>query len=604
MTQKRVSNCSVPPLVAIGLQRYRDLSEEWMGRRVGTTTVGVGASDETVRRAIIAVLRAAAQSLVSPNERAYLRRFRLFDDAFCAGSAVPELLPFEVSVTDEAELGLLLEALIANERHRKQSGAFYTPRVVVDDIARRAVDPFTDREQPLPRIVDPACGGGAFLFGIARELERCRVAQTSDARRAIFDGLYGFDIEPLAVAVSELSLAVWAGAHRDTTLPSVARFRHGDSLAEPVVESFDLVIGNPPWVAYAGRATQPLSPERRRWLAQAYAAFHGYPTLHACFVELGAKLAPRGRVVLLLPSPVADLDGYRPMRQVLTRTHRVSDELVEYGQDAFDGVVQPCFALIADADAGSEPSELPFRLLERTCQGIHAERVEPPAVLIRLRDASPFSPDTFREFGFQTNSVVTKTMLLRNAAPNPPFTLPLLEGRDVREFRVGAPRLFLNPDRELLRDARCKLRAVDDYRGVDFVVRQTAMYPIAALHSGLSFRNSLIAGFASEPFSAQVIVGLLNSILLRALHLAKVRDARQKTFPQVKVSHLRSLPAPPLHEEKAKMLGRWVQQTSGQPLTTEQRTQLDRMVFDWYNVSADEAATVARFYLERSGKSS
>jgi hypothetical protein len=37
----------------------------------------------------------------------------------------------------------------------------------------------------------------------------------------------------------------------------------------------------------------------------------------------------------------------------------------------------------------------------------------------------------------------------------------------------------------------------------------------------------------------------LNSSLYRALHLALRRDARQATFPQVKIGHLRALPEPP-----------------------------------------------------------
>jgi hypothetical protein len=85
------------------------------------------------------------------------------------------------------------------------------------------------------------------------------------------------------------------------------------------------------------------------------------------------------------------------------------------------------------------------------------------------------------------------------------------------------------------------------------------------------------------------------------MHLATQRDARQTTFPQVKLSHLRSLPAPPHNVVKAANLGQWVLGVNGQPLERAQRGQLDAMVFDWYGVSADEAAAVERFYRERCG---
>lgn len=592
-------------LLALGLESFDALVQAELGQR-GVTTKGLDTqSSPGVRRAVVAVLRAAALTLVSDEERAGVRQFRLFDDAFCAVRDVPTVSPFTCPEPEVEELGHLLEALLSRDISRKQQGMFFTPRIVVDDVTLRATRAFSDPHQPLPRVVDPACGGGAFILGVARALEQTRgIEGQPEERRKIIHCLYGFDIEPLAVAISELSLALWAHACKGEASLVMARFRCKDSLAfesQASRETFDLVIGNPPWVAYAGRATQPLTLERRRWLGEQYQAFRGYPTLHACFVELGARLSSHGRVALLVPSPVADLDGYRQMRRALTRTHRVLDELVEYGQDAFEGVVQPCFGLIADASSEARESDAPFSLVERTEQGGHAARVSPPDVLLRLKQLPAFPPETFRELGFQTTSVVTQELLRRGGQAEPPFVFPLLEGKDVSEFRVGEPRVFLNADPEKLREARCKLRSIDEYRAVEFVVRQTAKYTIAAKHNGHAFRNSLLAGYGSAEFGAEVMVGLLNSSLLRALHLASQRDARQKTFPQVKVAHLRALPAPPPSSERAGRLAQWVLAHGSGPLLPPARVELDALVFDWYGVSADEADEVRRFFVERNG---
>src|SRR5262249_3023032 len=119
------------------------------------------------------------------------------------------------------------------------------------------------------------------------------------------------------------------------------------------------------------------------------------------------------------------------------------------------------------------------------------------------------------------------------------------EGRNIKEFWEGEPELFLARDEPALLNARCRVRDKNDYFRVRFVIRQTARYPIAALHRGQPFRNSLLAGFAVDGLPPEVVVGLLNSSLYRALHLALQRDARQATFPQVKIGHLRALPRPP-----------------------------------------------------------
>src|SRR6185436_3650034 len=152
--------------------------------------------------------------------------------------------------------------------------------------------------------------------------------------------------------------------------PAVAELlgRRGVDFSELAGDSagFDLVLGNPPWVAFAGRATQPLSSELREYYRRNFRAFRGYPTLHALFVELGARLAPQGVVALLIPSPLADLDGYRHVRSTLLGTHAVHEPLLELGQDAFESVTQPCFALVASPRREPEPNpERAFVLTER-----------------------------------------------------------------------------------------------------------------------------------------------------------------------------------------------------------------------------------------------
>jgi hypothetical protein len=290
-----------------------------------------------------------------------------------------------------------------------------------------------------------------------------------------------------------------------------------------------------------------------------YTTLKGYPTLHGLFVERAVRIAPQGTVALVVPSPIADLDGYRAVRRAVRAGHTPCEPMLEFGQDAFLSVTQPCFALIAEATTGDASSDAvadaPFRLAERQRAGAEAALVNPPEALLELGKLPPFPRESFGEMGFQTTSTVTQTLLLRSPAPDARHVYPLLEGRDVREFSQGRPRLFLSPDREALQKARCRLRDRVEYGRVSFVIRQTARYPIAALHGGLPFRNSLLAGFEVDGLPANLMVGLLNSSLYRALHLASRRDARQAVFPQVKISHLRALPLPPrdstLHAEIA-----------------------------------------------------
>jgi hypothetical protein len=519
--------------------------------------------------------------------------------------------------------GQLYEALLAarpsdTERNlRKRTGSYYTPEALTACVVGRALDAFEARRRAelakALRVIDPALGAGAFLVQAGRELS---LRSGRPIGEVALGELFGVDISPLAVAVAEASLWLLADTP-ELPLETAGRNLHeGDALCRPAAAAklkrrgvdftalspagFDLVLGNPPWVAFAGRATQPLEPALREHYRRTFKAFRGYPTLHALFVELAAELAPQGVVALLIPSPLADLDGYRPVREVLARSHAVCEPLLELGQDAFASVTQPCFALVAAPRLAPEPR--PARtwvLSERRNASAAAAELRTPPSLDRLSSLPRLPEALFGEMGLQTSAVITQQLLFRGTSPPAEFSYALLEGRNVAEFALGAPRLFLKPDRALLARYRCRLRDAADYRRVKLVVRQTAAITIAAAHDGTPFRNSLLAGFELPEFPFELTLGLLNSTLYRALHLAARRDARQGAFPQVKVAHLRALPAPPAGAAR-EAIAALASEASCTGLTAELRRRLDSVVFEQFAIAASEAEEIVRFVNERS----
>jgi len=522
------------------------------------------------------------------------------------GNLFESLASFDVSVASGAPA-------LLHTRRRKKTGMFYTPGAVAREVALRALDALDARGRAgQATICDPACGSGAFLIETARALTARQACANEReelaARRRAVECLVGVDLDARALHVAELAL--WAFVADAEWDAASLRLYEGDALTgvnwrEIARDGFDLVIGNPPWVAFAGRAAQPLAAKQKAYYLRNFEGFRGYPTLHALFVERALQLAPRGVVALLVPSPLADLDGYRALRRRLLATHEPCEPLLEFGQDAFQAVTQPCFALIASAHpTGSAPAqqgvERRLRLAERELLDGVAQPVEAPEVLLRLAEQDVFPAELFGELGFQSNRVVSAELFLRAEAPRAPFTYPLLEGREVREFRVGEPRLFLHPDARVLSRTRCRLRGAEEYRRALFVVRQTAKFPIAALHNGLPFRNTLLAGFEVSDLSAELVVGLLNSSLYRALHLARQRDARQKVFPQVKIAHLRALPRPPRGSEAlCDRVCELVRSARALP-PLELRRDLDQAVFALFDLSPLERAQVLGFVVERA----
>jgi len=137
-----------------------------------------------------------------------------------------------------------------HKRPQKAGGVFYTPAYVCEYIAQKALAETDGRR---PRILDPACGCGAFLLAAYRHLRRY-AAGDPEARAAC---LHGVDIDLDAVLVARRSLWLEAQAERSPDGMGrrlaerlIANLRSGDVLIDPAVETvgpFDVVLGNPPY---------------------------------------------------------------------------------------------------------------------------------------------------------------------------------------------------------------------------------------------------------------------------------------------------------------------------------------------------------------------
>ncbi|WP_434043849.1 MULTISPECIES: Eco57I restriction-modification methylase domain-containing protein [Sorangium] len=321
------------------------------------------------------------------------------------------------------------------------------------------------------------------------------------------------------------------------------RFLHWE-LAFPGVfdrpePGFDAVIGNPPWVAYVGRAAQPIAPEVFNLHLRRNPAFHGYRSLHGLFVRRAASLLrPGGRLGLVIPTSVSDLDGYRPTRRAHDALCAVDPDLPSFGSDAFEGVFQPCMGLLSTRVGRVGPASpraaagAPWPLARSDLDVVSSR------LLDRLSALAPLPAALFGERGFQTTAEDAER-IRRADVPVPPYTCPIREGTDVGELIARAPRHHV--DRAAVKG---RFRKDEDWRAVRLLIRQTARYPIAALSDGLPFRNSILAGFCDATWSEYALLCYLNSSPVRWWHYTRHRDAREG-MPQVKIAHLRAIPAPP-----------------------------------------------------------
>ncbi len=456
------------------------------------------------------------------------------------------------------------------------------------------------------RVLDPACGSGSFLLeayqvlldwhrswyvadGAEKWARRKRPVlfqnvhgawelTTAQRKEILLNNIYGVDIDSQAIEVTKLSLLlkVLEGEteesinanlklFHDRALPDLGRnIRCGNSLVASDFHSgsmsdndqvapfdwqkafpsifaaggFDAVIGNPPYLSFGGRQAVDLLPELRAYFEAHYDSA-GWPTAHTLFMERAARLLAKRFVSFIVPDQVGHLDGYRSIREVVQRASKVR-EVRYWGEHVFRGVTTPALTFVLDRDhrgptsiCEKNASEASLALADGEVWGGALSRTLLKKLAERSFSVKPFVADC----GVRTTAAADQVVPLADAKGE---FVPTLEGKQVGRYWCSPPEVAVRLDtrHDLFKSKDAK------YEGSKFVIRQTAAYPIVAPHEHTKyFRNSLHG--LSEPgngLDIRYIVGLLNSKVMRFAYVELVREASQRTFPQVKLGALARLP--------------------------------------------------------------
>jgi hypothetical protein len=465
---------------------------------------------------------------------------------------------------------------------RKASGIYYTPPVIIEDIVRRTVGTLLEpKEQVSPlRVVDPACGCGSFLlltYQFLLDSHERRAGSTAARLRILRESIFGVDLDEHAVELTKLSLLLVAleGGSTDGSIAAAipgtsaldANIQCGNALigtdyrAENVSRAeldeikpfdwtsrfaavfgdggFDVVIGNPPYVSYGGRQAVSLPPSQARYFADHYECA-GWATAHSLFMERAAKLLAKRLVSFIVPDQVGHLEGYRSLRGVLLRRGGLR-EVKYWGEGVFEGVTTPSMTFVLDVQApangvtcirnadGSEQTGLVRGDAPWTLAGSKSLLDKLGARSMSIR---PFLADC----GVRTTHAGMQVVALDEARG---AFIPTLEGKQMGRYWCARPEVAVRLD------AGAVFKSSEEkYRRARFLIRQTAAYPIVGPHeNALHFRNSLHALYEPDgDLDVRYLVALLNSKVIRFAYVRMVREAKQRTFPQVKLTPLGKLP--------------------------------------------------------------
>ena len=286
---------------------------------------------------------------------------------------------FEQSISDLEELKQ------ENFSRRKREGVYYTPEYVTDYICRNTIIPclskscvtsvdelieeYKDSLEELEnkfkeiKILDPACGSGAFLvkavdilLEINKEIQnrkkddqksrgQLQITQEWDenkeVRTIVENNIYGVDINPESVEITRLSIFLKIASNERKLFSLTKNIQVGNSLIDdkevdpkafawdkrfsevlsPLIDDrgFDIVIGNPPYVK---SRDQVISEDVKKCIEKNFVSAYSMWDLYVPFMELGLKLLKsEGHFAMIVKDTFGEVNYTRELIKIIEQNY-------------------------------------------------------------------------------------------------------------------------------------------------------------------------------------------------------------------------------------------------------------------------------------------
>jgi hypothetical protein len=458
------------------------------------------------------------------------------------------------------------------------------------------------------KVLDPACGSGAFLVEALRQLhdehEKTNRAlaelRGSRRQRSLLDldrlilreNLFGRDLLPESVEISRLS--VWLRtARRGEKLETLdSSITVGDSLRAVDGETYDVVVGNPPW----GADLDGWSAEE---LAQRFPDSGEERDSYALFIIRAWEMLRReGILAFIVPNSWLTVDGYASFRAWMLRHFEIleitntwkifsdvnHDAALLLGRKrakplahvaSAGGTMLHIAALARGRTEGAKLKQLAERdwsIAHQATAGFQArqrnyrfEVIYPPhiadeldQIAVRCRRLDTVADVTV---GIQVyhHTKVPKAFIERRG-----FHGRTRQGRDWHPYvdANDVQRYFIEPSTtqwlkysDLLRDKR----DLNHYAQPRILVQQIFWQGMSACletpTSPVLYLNTLFAIYNARESSLPTLLGLLNSRFVSATYERFANRLFGDKFPKVSKLDLASIPVPQMSKATAKAIG-------------------------------------------------
>ncbi len=240
-------------------------------------------------------------------------------------------------------IGTLYTALLPKD-WRAAKGAYYTPPSLVDHLIKMVSEQGFDWQRG--KILDPSCGGGAFLSPVAlrmaASLPKKMANDSTKLINDISDRLVGFEIDPFSAWISQTLVEM---AFLPQCIEAKERFPRIVKVCDSLVQiptktdCVDLVVGNPPY------CKTPLSPELRDKYSR---SLFGHANLYGIFTDMAITWAnPNGYIAYVTPTSFLGGQYFKSLRALIsTEAQPVAMDFVSERKGVFEEVLQDTMLVV------------------------------------------------------------------------------------------------------------------------------------------------------------------------------------------------------------------------------------------------------------------
>ena len=477
----------------------------------------------------------------------------------------PLLFNLEYEYESNEDILGLIYISCNNIGNRKATGSYYTPTKVVKKLIRKLDITVSSK------ILDPCCGTGNFLLQLPND--------------TCFENVYGNDIDSVSVKITRINMALkYPNAPVEQILTQITELNY---LTEYNIDSFNYIIGNPPW-------GYEFSDEDKKVLREKYQTASGKNIeSYDVFIEKSLiHLAQNGQLSFVLPEAILNVKSHMTIREIISQQSSI--QYLEFLGNAFDGVQCPC--IIFQIAATGKPLSTVGMLVNDGKQEFKIE--------LQRNVSSAY-------FSFITNDVEYKILQkiknLKNAAyllNNADFALGIVTGSNKEYISSqktsenemvlkGADicKYHINPSNNYIifkPDSFQQVAPTEMYRAKEKLLYRFICGQLVFAYDDkqtLSLNSCNIVIPKLPNLKMKYILAILNSRVAQFIY--------KKDFNSVKVlrSHIESIPIPAvdaaIQDEIIQITDALISNTSSAK-ASELYEQLDRMIFKLFQLSVEE----------------